>query len=35
LDLAPDILLVSLSLGFVALYALGAVYAERKVSAYI
>jgi NADH-quinone oxidoreductase subunit H len=28
-------LLVSLSLGFVALYALGAVYAERKVSAYI
>lgn len=28
-------MLVSLSLGFVALYALGAVYAERKVSAYI
>lgn len=35
MELAPDILLVSLSLGFVALYALGAVYAERKVSAFI
>jgi NADH-quinone oxidoreductase subunit H len=35
LELAPNILLVSLSLGFVALYALGAVYAERKVSAFI
>jgi NADH-quinone oxidoreductase subunit H len=31
----PNILLVALSLGFVALYALGAVYAERKISAYI
>ncbi len=35
MELAPNILLVSLSLGFVALYALGAVYAERKVSAFI
>ena len=35
MELAPEILLVGLSLGFVALYALGAVYAERKVSAYI
>jgi NADH-quinone oxidoreductase subunit H len=35
LDLAPDILLVALSLGFVALYALGAVYAERKVAGFI
>jgi NADH-quinone oxidoreductase subunit H len=35
LELAPDILLVALSLGFVALYALGAVYAERKVAGFV
>ena len=35
LNLAPEILQVGVLLGFVALYALGAVYAERKVSAYI
>lgn len=35
LNLAPEILQVALYLGFVALYALGAVYAERKVSAFI
>lgn len=35
LNLAPEILQVGIFLGFVALYALGAVYAERKVSAYI
>lgn len=35
MNLAPEILQVALYLGFVALYALGAVYAERKVSAFI
>jgi NADH-quinone oxidoreductase subunit H len=35
LNLAPEILQVGIFLVFVALYALGAVYAERKVSAFI
>ncbi|MEM7036831.1 MAG: complex I subunit 1 family protein [Bacteroidota bacterium] len=35
MDLAPEILQIGILLIFVALYALGAVYAERKVSAFI
>ena len=35
MEIAPEILQVGIFLAFVALYALGAVYAERKVSAYI
>ena len=35
MELAPALIQIALLLGFVALYALGAVYAERKVSAYI
>ncbi len=35
MNLVPEILQLALYLGFVALYALGAVYAERKVSAFI
>lgn len=35
MELAPQILHVGIFLGFVALFALGAVYAERKVSAFI
>jgi NADH-quinone oxidoreductase subunit H len=35
LSLAPEILQVAIFLAFVAAYALGAVYAERKVSAFI
>lgn len=35
MELAPEIIQILIFLGFVAVYALGAVYAERKVSAYI
>ena len=35
MDLFPVILQIGITIGFIALYALGAVYAERKVSAYI
>lgn len=35
LELLPIILQIAIFIGFIALYALGAVYAERKVSAYI
>ena len=35
MDLFPVILQIGISIGFIALYALGAVYAERKISAYI